>query len=181
MAWCNTYTRLLLRKNYRNYQIFKKCSSDYQNALNDENVRPELVTRLLNRKNKAFAKSRQAANDSSRANRRAKAAFANTVNNTLKNPSLSAKRKFSILLKLMKNNKYINVPPLVENNSTIQDSTQKSNIFNDFFASKSSVKNSEDPIPILDQKDGVSSLYLLNTSPIEVAKFARIIKKISII
>ena len=141
MAWCNSYTRLLLRKKNRNYQIFKKCTCDYQNALNEQNSSPELVTRLLNRKNKAFAKARQAANDSSRANRRAKAAFANTINDTLKNPLLSAKRKFSILLKLMKNNKFTNVPPLVENDSTIQDSAQKSNIFKDFFASKASVKN----------------------------------------
>ena len=177
MAWCNTYTRLLLRKKNRNYHIFKKCSCDYQNALNEQNLRPELVTRLLNRKNKAFAKARQAANDSSRANRRAKAAFSNSVNNTLKNPSLSAKRKFSILLKLMKNNKFSNVPPLIENDSTIQDSAQKSNIFNDFFASKASVKNPDDPIPILERKANVSSLSVLNTSPIEVAKFARTIKK----
>ena len=90
MAWCNAYTRLLQRKKNRNYHIFKKCSCDYQNALYEQNIKPELVTRLLNRKNKAFAKSRQAANDSNRANRRAKAAFANSVNNTLKNPSLSA-------------------------------------------------------------------------------------------
>ena len=77
----------------------------------------------------------------------------------------------------MKNNKFINVPPLIENDSTIQDTEQKSNIFNDFFASKASVKNPDDPIPILERMTNVSSLSVLNTSPIEVAKFARTIKK----
>ena len=51
------------------------------------------------------------------------------------------------------------------------------NIFNDFFASKASVKNSNDPIPNLERKDGVTPLSVLNTSPLEVAKFARTIKK----
>ena len=168
---------MLLRKKNRNYSLFKKCSCDYQNILNAPNIKPEIVTRLSNRKNKAFAKARQAANDSCKANRRAKAAFSNTVNNTLKNPSISAKRKFAILLKLMKNNKFMNVPPLIENNCTVQDPVQKSNLFNDFFASKSSVNNPNDPIPILERKEGVPSISMLNTSPIEVAKFARHIKK----
>ena len=77
----------------------------------------------------------------------------------------------------MKNNKFTNVPPLVENNITVQDPTQQSNIFNNFFASKSTVKNLDDPIPFLQQKEGVHLLNSINTSPIEVAKFIRNIKK----
>ena len=38
MAWCNAYTRLLQRKKNRNYHIFKKCSCDYPNALNEHNI-----------------------------------------------------------------------------------------------------------------------------------------------
>ena len=78
------------------------------------------------RKNNAYKKSREAANDSTTANRRAKASF----HNTLRNPSLSAKKKFGILLKLMKNNKFSNIPPLVENNVTVNDPSEQSNIFN---------------------------------------------------
>ena len=111
MPWCNTYTRLLLRKKNRNYQLSKKYSCDYQNVLNQANPKAEVVTCLLNRKNKAHAQAREAANDSCKANRRAKTAFHNTVNNTLKNPSITAKKKFAILLKLMKNNKFTKVPP----------------------------------------------------------------------
>ena len=80
--------------------------------------RPEIVTRLLNKRNNAFVKSRVAANESCKANCRAKAAFQNSINNTLRNPLLSAKKKFSLLFKLMKNNKFTNVPPLVDNNIT---------------------------------------------------------------
>ena len=39
----------------------------------------------------------------------------------------------------MKNEKYSNIPPLVENDITINDSLAKSNLLNGFFASKSSV------------------------------------------
>ena len=177
MAWCNSYTRLLLRKKNRNYHLFKKANCDYQNILNQTNPRHEIVTRLLNKRNNAYVKSRDAANVSCKANRRAKAAFQNSINNTLKNPSISAKKKFSILFKLMKNNKFTNVPPLVENNVTVQDPTQQSNIFNNFFASKSTVENMDDPIPFLQQKEGVNLLNSINTSPIEVAKFIRNIKK----
>ena len=52
----------------------------------------------------------------------------------------------------MKNNKFSNVPTLVVNDVTVQDPLQQSNIFNDFFASKSSVMNSNDPPPIYNAK-----------------------------
>ena len=119
---------------------------------------PNLVTRLLNRRDKAHTKAREAANDSSKVNRRAKTAFHNTVNDTMRNPSISAKKKFSILLKLMKNNKHCNIPPLIENDITVQDPTEQSNIFNKFFASKSTVQNPNDPVPNLERKADISTL-----------------------
>ena len=127
---------------------------------------------------KTIAKNqREAANVSTKANRRAKSAFHDTVNNTLRNPSISAKKKFNILFKLMKNNKFSNIPPLVENNVTVQDPSEQSNIFNTFFASKSTVQSPNDPVPNLHRKEGVPSLDVLNTSPLEVAKIIRNIKK----
>ena len=66
--WSNTYTRLLLRKKNRNYQFYKKANSAYTNLLNKPNTRPEILTRFLNKKNKAFEKSRNAANESTKAN-----------------------------------------------------------------------------------------------------------------
>ena len=89
--------------------LYKKYELDYRKILNEPSPSPEIITRLLNRRNKAHEKSRQSANDSTKANRRAKTSFHNTVNDTLRNPSISAKKKFSILLKLMKNNKFSNI------------------------------------------------------------------------
>ena len=176
-GWCNSFTRLLLRKKNRNYLFYKKCELDYQKAIKQPNTAPAIVTRLLDRKQKAFEKSREAANNSTTANRRAKSAFHNTVNNTLNNPAMSAKKKFSILLKLMKNSKFSNIPPLVENDRTVQDPLEQSNIFNTFFASKSTVQNPDDPAPNLPRKERVSNLNALNTSPLEVSKIIRNIKK----
>ena len=65
----------------------------------------------------------------------------------------------------MKSNKYSNTKPLVENNVTVNDPLEKSNIFNTFFASKSSVPNYSDPAPHLEQLEGVPLLGYLNTSP----------------
>ena len=84
-SWCNSFTHLLLRKKNRNYQFYKKCELDYQNILKQPNAAPELVTCLLNERIKAHNKTREAANDSSKANRRAKAAFHDHINNTLRN------------------------------------------------------------------------------------------------
>ena len=127
----------MLRKKNRNYRFYKKINSEYTHLLNQENTNPNVLTKYLEKKNKAFAKSRSAANDSTMANRRAKIEFYNSVNSTMNNFSISAKKKFSILLKLMKNNKFSPTPPLFENGETINEPKQKSEIFNSFFASKS--------------------------------------------
>ena len=176
--WCNSYTRLLLRKKNRNYQIYKKYELEYKKLLNNSNnVAPEILTRYLNKRNKALDKARQSSNESSKANRRVKTAYCNTINSLLHNSSISAKKKFGILLKLMKNDKISNMPPLVENDMTINDSLEKSNILNGFFASKSSVKNYKESAPQLEPLENISFLGSVNTSPIEIGKFIRNIKK----
>ena len=62
--WCNSYTRLLLRKKNRNYQIYKKYETEYKNFLNSENQSPEILSRYLNKRNKALDKARHSANES---------------------------------------------------------------------------------------------------------------------
>ena len=89
------------------------------------------------------------------------------------------KKKFGILLKLMKNCKVSSTPPLIENDNIINDPKEKSNIFNDFFASKSTVPNCNDPPPHLPCDEGLNKLEMLNTSPIEVAKIIRLLQKSS--
>ena len=72
---------------------------------------------------------------------------------------------------------HVHVPPLIENGSTIHDPLEQSNIFNQFFTSKSSVLNPNDPVPTLQRKEGINSINMINTSPIEVAKIVRNIKR----
>ena len=175
--WSNTYTRLLLRKKNRNYLIYKKINNDYNYLSNQTNISPEILTRYLAKKTKTFSKARESANTSNLANRRAKFAFYNTVNCTMNNYSISAKKKFSILLKLMKNNKFSGISPLNENGTTINDPKNKSEIFNDFFGSKSRVNGLNDDPPNLERIETVSNLAKLNTSPVEVCKLIRNLKK----
>ena len=74
--------------------------------LNSNNQQPKILTCLLHKKDKALKKARESANESLKANRRVKAAYGNTINSILSNPSITAKKKFGILLKLMKNYKF---------------------------------------------------------------------------
>ena len=168
--WCNKYTRLLLRKKNRNYLLYKKCVTEYNRVVNGNNPPPDVVTRLLKRKESACKKSRLSANQSLKANNRVKANYNNSVNSLLSNPSISAKKKFGILIKLMKNNKSSSTPPLIEQDDTVNDSKEKSNIFNIFFASKSTVPNFNDPPPNLVQKEGISKLGAVNTKIIRNLK-----------
>ena len=91
----------------------------------------ELVTRLRTKRDRALQKSKISDSESTKANRRTKQAFFNSVNSIMHNSSISAKKKFSILLKLTKNQKFSNVPPLLKNGNVVNDPLSKSNMFND--------------------------------------------------
>ena len=89
--WVNSYTRLLMRKKNRNYRIFKKVDSELMSVLGKQGVSEEIVTR--EKKNRASKKARASANSSTKANLRAKNAFFNTVNATMQNYEITAKKK----------------------------------------------------------------------------------------
>ena len=74
----------------------------------------------------------------------------------------------------MKNNKFSNTPPLVENDKVINDPYEKSNIFNTFLASKSSVPEHNDPAPTLEQKEGVSLINSLKQALLKLPKLLEI-------
>ena len=95
----------------------------------------------------------------------------------MNNCNISAKKKFSILLNLMKNNKFSGVSPLNVDGQIINDPREKSQIFNEFFASKANVNGAEDIPPTLDNYPNVPLLSVLNTSPLEVGKLIRNLKK----
>ena len=108
--------------------------------MNKHGVSEELVTRLTDKKKCASKRARSSSNESTKANLRAKNAFFNTVNSTMSNYEISAKKKFSILTKLMKNQKTSNIPPLIQGNTVINDSKIKSEHLNDIFVSKAQFK-----------------------------------------
>ena len=86
----------------------------------------------------------------------------------MNNREISSKKKFSILLKLMSNKKFSSIPPLLENGKIISDPTQKSELFNKHFASKSTVPNPGDDVPLLPEKPHLPTFDQINTSPIEL-------------
>ena len=73
----------------------------------------------------------------------------------MNNCNISAKKKFGILLNLMKNNKFSGISPLNENGDIINNPKEKGQIFNDFFASKSKVSEFEDDPPHLEKLENV--------------------------
>ena len=95
----------------------------------------------------------------------------------MNNIGISAKKKFSILLNLMKNKKFSGISPLDENCHIINDSKEKGHILNTFFASKSRVNGYEEEPPNLEKLENVEFLSVLNTSPLEVGKLIRSLKK----
>ena len=115
-------------------------------------------------------KSAEASKLLKNANKRAKTIFYNALNSTLHNPNISAKKKFSILLKLMKNTKVSSIPPLLENDETVHDPKEKADLLNKHFASKSDVQDRDDIPPTPVKFDVQSPLNVINTSPIEVSK-----------
>ena len=167
-----------MRKKNRNYHIFKKVNSAFVSLLNKQGHSEELVTRLREKKCRASKRARVSANESSKANLRAKNAFFNTVNATMQNYEISAKKKFSILTRLMKNQKTSNIPPLLHNGEIVNDPKIQSELFNNHFVSKATVPGSDDPVPFLKPNDSITCpLSSINTSPIEVSKILRQLKK----
>ena len=111
------------------------------------------ITTLFNQQARALLRSNESRNNSTNANKRAKAAFFNSVNSTMNNPSISAQKKFGILKTVMQNQKVSCIPPLIQNNETITDPKQKAELINSHFASKTNIQGVDDQVPFLDKKD----------------------------
>ena len=141
--------------------IFKKASLKYKKYKSDPSSSEEFLTRLLHKKEKAFDKSKEADDESKKGNRRSKLNFYNSINATMKNPEISAKKKFSILTKLMKTQKVSTVPPILDNDKVVTDAQAKCKIFNDYFASKASVPGNDDEVPNLIPRDEIPQKHCL--------------------
>ena len=86
---------------------------------------------------------------------------------------ISAKKRFSILLKLMNDTKFSSISALIENGKTVTDNHNKSNLLNNHFSSKASVPNPNDEVPLLLRKPEMPKFDSINTSPLEVSKIIR--------
>ena len=93
------------------------------------------------------------------------------------NNQISAKKKFGILSKLLKNGKYSSIASLIDNGQTIDNPEQKSNILNNNFAAKSTVHDDNDEVPFLEKKENIPSIDMINTSPLETARIVRGLKQ----
>ena len=176
--WINSYTRLLMRKKNRNYRILKRVNIAYFSAQNRPNCPVEIVTQLREKRDRVAKRSKFSDTESKKANRRAKNVFFNTVNATMQNYEISAKKKFNILTKLMKNQKTSCLPPLLVNGEIVNDSQRKSDLLNDIFVKKATVEGNDDPVPDLEPIESIlDNLNTINTSPIEVSKILRTLKK----
>ena len=74
------------------------------------------------------------------------------------------------------NNKFSSILPLIDKEKTINDSQEKSNLFNHFFASKTNINGFDDQVPALDELHIASKIQDFNTSPFEIAKIIRELK-----
>ena len=180
IPWCNSYTKLLLRKKNRNYRLYRAISEKYKRKILDNNCQQEVITQLLVKKDKIEKNYKTASKESVKANRRAKNSFFNSVNSTMQNFDISAKKKFKILTKLMNNQKYSSISTLNNNGEVTEDSGGKSELLNKFFVSKAKVVGENDEVPILDRDENITEVNNINTSPIEVAKIMRGLKKSNI-
>ena len=86
---------------------------------------------------------------------------------------ISAKNFFSILSKLMNNQKFSSLSSLIENGQTVEDSQQKTEILNKCFASKSTVTGADNDVPFLKKNENIPLFDSINTSPLEPAKIVR--------
>ena len=175
--WSNTYTRHLIRCKNRNYHISRKAVNKFKEAQQTNPENDELITRLKLKKQKDFEEYKSSSKESHNASKRVKKEYYNSVNNILNNPEISAKKKFGILMKLMNNKKFTSIPTIIENGINKTKPEEKANILNTYFASKSSVTNPEDEVPLLNPKVNYNKFENINTSPIEIAKIVRTIKK----
>ena len=177
VPWTNAYTKLLLRKKNRNYYIFKKIKSKFLSAEADGSLSNDDITRLKNKMDNSHTRSVSASNRYSFADKRSKSAFFHSVNSTMNNNNISAKKKFSILTRLMKNNKISSIPQLIEDGQNVTDPKDKSEILNRHFSSKAQVDRPDDDPPFIPRLDTTSTLTTINTSHIEVSKLIRSMKK----
>ena len=91
----------------------------------------------------------------------------------LNNPNTSAKTYWSILKSFYKGTKVSLIPPLLVNNKTVLDFTEKANLFNDFFASRCTPISTCSVLPSRKSFKTNKSLYKPNIKEDDILKIIR--------
>ena len=91
----------------------------------------------------------------------------------LDNPNTSAKTYWSILKSFYKSTNVPLIPPLLVNNKTVSDFTEKANLFSDFFASQYTPISNNSVLPSRKSFKTDKRLYKLNIKEDDILKIIR--------
>ena len=91
----------------------------------------------------------------------------------LNNPNTSAKTYWPLLKSFYKGPKVPLIPPLLVNNKTVSDFTEKANLFNDFFASQCTSISNDSVLPSRKSFKTNKRLYKLNIKEDDILKLIR--------
>ena len=91
----------------------------------------------------------------------------------LNNPNISGKTYWSILRSFYKGTKVPLIPPLLVNNKTVSDFSEKANLFNDFLASQCTPISNNSVLPSRKSFKTNKRLYKLNIKEDDILKIVR--------
>ena len=80
-------------------------------------------------------------------------------------------------MRLLRTSKCSDIPTIIENGESVTDPKKKADILNQHFSSKATVPGENDNPPHLNKFDVLSDLSNFNTSPLELGKIMRELKK----
>ena len=164
LNWDSRELRRALRKKNRMYKCYRKISSQYKCLQPGDNNYFQMAARV----SQSYLKFREASNSYKKQSRRSKNVYFNSLKNVWCNASISAKKKFDILKKLTRTTKNCVIPPLIEDGKVVNDPQEQAQIFNKFFAGKSTVINPGDTPPSIDKLTTNEPLDKLDTSFYEI-------------
>ena len=96
--------------------------------------------------------------------RKIKIKYFNNLRNVMGNPNMAPKTRFELLERITNNDKISYIPPLIDNDEVINNPKIKAKVFNAHVAFKSTIINSSDTGPHLEEVDIHTKLDKIYTS-----------------
>ena len=90
----------------------------------------------------------------------AKQLYYNKLGEKLTDPQTGKKKFWSAISRLTNNKKHTNIPPIIDNNKYISNFSQKSNIFNDYFANQCNILDNGSILPEVAYKTNLSVYHI---------------------